>query len=69
MNVIADFGRYLWKFFVGDSFQLIGLAVAFAIVGLLARPLGGWSGLLAFVLVLAVVWIDVFRRAAAGQKW
>ena len=69
MKVFADFGRYLWRFFVGDSLQLVGLLVAFLIVGVLARPLGAWDGLLAFVLVLAVVWIDVLRRAASNQKW
>ncbi len=69
MKVIGDFGRYLWKFFVGDLFQLGGLIVSFLIVGLFARPLGAAAGLLAFLLVMAVIWIDVFRRAAAGQKW
>jgi hypothetical protein len=69
MSTIVAFGRWLWRFFVGDLFQLGGLAVAFLIVALLARPLGGLDGLVAFVLVLAVVWIDVLRRHAAGQKW
>ena len=69
MKLIKDFGRYLWRFFVGDSFQLWGLVVAFAIVAVLAHPLGAWDGGLALLLVMAVVWIDVFRRAASGQKW
>ncbi len=69
MKAIADFGRWLWRFFVGDPFQLVGLIVAFLIVAALARPLGGLDGLVAFVLVLAVVWIDVLRKHASGQKW
>lgn len=63
MKAIADFGRYLWRFFVGGVFQLVGLAVAFVVVGLLAQPLGAADGALAFVLVAAVVAIDVWRRA------
>lgn len=69
MRAIGDFGRWLWRFFVGDPFQLVGLIVAFLIVALLARPLGAVDGLVAFVLVLAVVWVDVLRRDASGQKW
>lgn len=68
MKAIAGLGRYLWHFFVGDVLQLGGLTVAFAVVALLARPLGTWAGLAAFVLVLAVVWADVFRRAAAQDR-
>jgi hypothetical protein len=66
---IAAFGRYLWRFFVGDALQFVGLLVAFVVVALLAHPLGAWDGLVAFVLVLAVVWIDVLRRAASNQRW
>lgn len=66
--MIADFGRYLWHFFIGDSWQLGGLIVAMAIVGLLAHPLGAWDGVLAFLLVTAVVWSDVFRRSAAQRR-
>lgn len=62
MNAIAGIGRYLWGFFVGDSFQLVALIVSFLVVGLLARPLGAWDGVLAFVLVTAVVWVDVWQR-------
>lgn len=69
MKPVIDLGRYLWRFFVGDAFQLIGLMVTFAIVGLLVRPLGAWAGGVAMVLVMAVVWLDAFRRHAAGQKW
>ncbi len=66
--IVTNFGRYLWRFFVGDNWQLGGLVVTFAIVGVLAHPLGGWDGLLAFALVTAVVWSDVFRRAAAARS-
>lgn len=63
MNVLANIGRYLWKFFVGDSFQFVALIVAFGIVALLAHPLGGWDGLVAFALVAAVVSVDAWRMA------
>lgn len=63
MNVLVGVGRYLWGFFVGDPFQLVGLIISFAVVGLLAGPLGAWDGLVAFVLVAAVVCIDAWRRA------
>ncbi len=66
MKAIASFGLYLWRFFVGDSFQLWALVVCFAVVGLLAHPLGALDGLVAFVLVTAVIWIDVWRRARAA---
>lgn len=69
MNAIIGFGRYLWKFFVGDSIQLIGLIVAFLLVALLVHPLGAWAGVLALVLVMAVIWIDAFRMHASGRKW
>jgi hypothetical protein len=55
--------RYLWRFFVGDLFQLLALAAVFLVVALLARPLGPWDGALACLLVAAVVWADVLRRA------
>ena len=66
--IVANFARYLWRFFIGDNWQLGGLVVAFAVVGFLARPLHAWDGLLAFALVTAVVWSDVFRRAAASRR-
>ena len=64
MNRIEAIGRYLWKFFVGDTLQLLGLAVAFVIVAALAHPLGPWDGVLAFALVMTVIWIDAWQWAA-----
>jgi len=63
MKAVADLGMYLWRFFVGDSFQLVALIVCFAVVALLAHPLGAKDGVVAFLLVAAVIWIDVWRRA------
>ncbi len=63
MNVLANIGRYLWGFFVGDSFQFIALIIAFVIVGLLARPLGAVDGVVAFAAVAAIVSVDAWRRA------
>lgn len=68
MKAIVWLGRYLWRFFVGDIWQLACLAIAVLIVALLRPALGAVSGVLAFVLVAAVVWTDVFRRAAAQRK-
>ncbi len=63
MRPVADFGRYLWRFFVGDVYQLVALAVAFGIVWALHAPLRAWDGLLAFVLVAVVMGTDVSTRA------
>jgi hypothetical protein len=63
VTLLANIGRYLWGFFVGDSFQIIALIVAFGVVALLAHPLGAWDGLVAFAFVAAVVCIDAWRRA------
>ncbi len=63
MNVLTKIGRYLWKFFVGDSFQFVALIVAFGIVALLAHPLGAWDGLVAFALVATIVSVDAWRMA------
>jgi hypothetical protein len=68
VNAVVAVARYIWRFFVGDLVQFVGLIVAFVLVALLARPLGAWDGLLAFVLVLAVVWIDVLRRSAPERR-
>ena len=67
-RILQGLALYLWRFFVGDLWQLLGLAVAFALVAGLARPLGPWAGLLAFVLVVAVVWVDVLRRASQDAR-
>ncbi len=64
MNTITAIGRYLWKFFIGDTLQLLGLAAAFVIVATLVKPLGPWDGVLAFVLVMVIVWIDAWKWAA-----
>lgn len=63
MKLLSAVGTYLWRFFVGDSFQLVALLVSFAIVWLLRGALGPADGIVAFVLVAAVIWIDVWRRA------
>ena len=68
MTALAALGRYLWGFFVGDSFQLIALAIGFVVVAFLAHPLGAWDGVLAFAIVAAVVWIDVRRREQADRS-
>jgi len=67
MRVLAGIGTYLWRFFVGDSFQLVALVVSFVVVALLAHPLGPWDGVVAFVLVTAVVWLDVWQRERAAR--
>lgn len=63
MNGIAAIGRYLWKFFVGDTLQVLGLAAAFVIVAFVRPLLGPWDGVLAFALVMAIVWIDAWQWA------
>ncbi len=69
MKLLVSVGRYLWKFFVGDALQLIGLIVAFGLVALLVHPLRAWAGVAALVLVMAVIWIDAFRLHTSGRKW
>ena len=68
MKAIADFGRYLWRFFIGDSYQAVALVVAFAVIALLARSLRAWDGLLAFVLVAAVMGSDIAQRYARQSR-
>lgn len=68
MKLITATGRYLWKFFIGDTLQVLGLAAAFVIVAALVHPLGAWDGVLAFALVMAIIWIDVWKRAAAQGR-
>lgn len=67
MSAVIGFARYIWRFFIGDVYQLGALAVAFGIVWL-ARALGTWDGLLAFALVVAVIWSDVWTRAARQAR-
>lgn len=67
MKPIVDVGLYLWRFFVGDSFQLLALVGSFVVVGLLAPVLHAWDGVLAFLLVAVIVWIDVLRRARPAK--
>lgn len=64
MRAIAGLARYFWRFFVGDAFQLVGLGAAVLIAALLAHSLRAWDGLLLFALVMAVIWLDVWRRTA-----
>jgi len=67
VRAVVAVGRYLYRFFVGDLAQLVGLAVAMAVVALLRPLLGPWDGLLAFLLVGAVLSVDVVRRAAGRR--